>query len=79
LKLQQALQSQVQVKVTNLDAGSLGNDPHPTRTVTQAKIPVNIRVEIEEMTGEVTEQMRLSYDKFWQLLLGRLLDKSPDP
>lgn len=75
------------MKVTNLDAGSFGDRPHPKRKLAQAKTPVNGSVSegtepcitLVEIDSEVTDQMRISYDRFWQLLIGRLLDKSPDP
>lgn len=36
----------------------------------------NVIMEFAE--GPKTEQMEAAYRKFWQLLLGRLLKKSPD-
>jgi hypothetical protein len=30
------------------------------------------RVTVECVNGEVTEQMRVAYKRFWQLLIGRL-------
>lgn len=72
------------MKVTNLDEDTQEKPdrPHPKRKLPQTKTPVNTpftgTVTILQ-DGEVTEQMRLSYDRFWQLLIGRLLDKSPDP
>jgi hypothetical protein len=32
------------------------------------------RVIVECVNGEVTEQMRMAYDRFWQLLIGRLIE-----
>lgn len=73
----------MQVKVTNLDVGSFGDRPHPKRKLAQGKKPVNnsvfLQVEVVFYQGEVTEEVRANWTKFWQLLIARHLDKSPDP
>jgi hypothetical protein len=30
---------------------------------------------VEIVEGEITEQMRAAYDRFWQLLIGRLINE----
>jgi hypothetical protein len=75
------------VKVTNLDTTNgrcvPNHQQHPKRKLPQQEIPVNtvadISINLEIVTEEVTVQMRSNYDKFWQLLIGRLLDIDPDP
>lgn len=75
----------MQVKVTNLDAklpfGKEGQ--HPKRKLAQRLNHVNgsvfLQVEVVFYKGEVTEEMRANWSKFWQLLIARHLDKSPDP
>jgi hypothetical protein len=32
-------------------------------------------IEMVEIHGEITDRMRASYDRFWQLLIGRLLNE----
>jgi len=75
------------VKVTNLDACNLEDRPHPRGKLAQAKTAVNdsvlqcakADVEVSVIDGDVTDQMRAGYERFWQLLIGRQLDKGPDP
>jgi len=75
------------VKVTNLDAGNLEDRPHPTGKLAQAKTAVNdsvlqgteTHIEVSVTSGDITDQMRNSYERFWQLLIGRQLDNGPDP
>jgi len=69
----------LQVKVTNLDSGSYENRPHPKRKLAHEKSAVNIDVQVSVVESEITDQMRASYNRFWQLLIGRMLDKGPDP
>jgi hypothetical protein len=34
------------------------------------------RITIEKVEGEVTEQMRAAYKQFWDLVIGRAINKS---
>lgn len=69
----------LQVKVTNLNDVP-GKASHPKRKLAQQKLAVNNSVltdctepYTELSDGPITDEMRLAYERFWTLLVGRLL------